>query len=44
MFLSVATKADGKRYPAIDPMDSYSKYLEYPEIIDYLNETIDAKW
>jgi V/A-type H+-transporting ATPase subunit A len=37
-------RADGKRYPAIDPMDSYSKYLEYPEIIDYLNETIDAKW
>ncbi len=23
-------RADGKRYPAIDPIDSYSKYLEYP--------------
>jgi V/A-type H+-transporting ATPase subunit A len=37
-------RADSKRYPAIDPMDSYSKYLEYPEIIDYLNKTIDDKW
>jgi V/A-type H+-transporting ATPase subunit A len=24
-------RADSKRYPAIDPIDSYSKYLEYPE-------------
>lgn len=37
-------RADSKRYPAIDPMDSYSKYLEYPEIIDYLNKTIDENW
>jgi V/A-type H+/Na+-transporting ATPase subunit A len=25
-------------------MDSYSKYLEYPEIIEYLNKTIDENW
>lgn len=25
-------RADSKRYPAIDPLESYSKYLEYPEI------------
>jgi len=37
-------RADSKRYPAIDPMDSYSKYLEYPEIIEYLNKTIDENW
>jgi V/A-type H+-transporting ATPase subunit A len=25
-------------------MESYSKYLEYPEIIEYLNKTIDENW
>ncbi len=37
-------RADSKRYPAIDPLDSYSKYLEYPEIIEYLDKTIEEKW
>ena len=37
-------RADSKRYPAIDPMDSYSKYLEYPEIEGYLNQNIDPEW
>ncbi len=37
-------RADSKRYPAIDPIDSYSKYLEYPEIAEYLNKTIDENW
>lgn len=37
-------RADSKRYPAIDPIDSYSKYLEYPEIADYLNNRIAPKW
>lgn len=37
-------RADSKRYPAIDPMDSYSKYLEYPEIKEYLNRTIAPNW
>jgi len=37
-------RADSKRYPAIDPIDSYSKYLEYPEIADYLNEKISPNW
>ncbi len=37
-------RADSKRYPAIDPIDSYSKYLEYPEIAEYLNKTIAADW
>ncbi len=37
-------RADSKRYPAIDPIDSYSKYLEYPEIEEYLNKNIHESW
>ena len=37
-------RADQKRYPAVNPMDSYSKYLEYPEIIEHLNERIEEGW
>ncbi|HQO09837.1 MAG TPA: V-type ATP synthase subunit A [Clostridiales bacterium] len=37
-------RADSKRYPAIDPIDSYSKYLEYPEIQEYLKKTIAPDW
>ena len=37
-------RADKKRYPAVDPVDSYSKYLEYPEIIEYLDEKIEKGW
>ena len=37
-------RADQKRYPAVSPIDSYSKYLEYPEIIEYLNEKIEKGW
>ena len=38
------SRADQKRYPAVNPIDSYSKYLEYPEIISYLDETIEKGW
>ncbi|MCL2416842.1 MAG: V-type ATP synthase subunit A [Bacteroidales bacterium] len=38
------SRADSKRYPAIDPVDSYSKYLEYPEIVEYLDERIEKGW
>ncbi|MBQ1953609.1 MAG: V-type ATP synthase subunit A [Alistipes sp.] len=37
-------RADSKRYPAIDPLDSYSKYLEYPEVASYLDEHIGKGW
>jgi len=37
-------RADSKRYPAIDPIDSYSKYLEYPEVQEYLKENIGDSW
>ena len=37
-------RADSKRYPAIDPLDSYSKYLEYPEVVEYLDEKIEKNW
>ena len=38
------SRADSKRYPAVDPVDSYSKYLEYPEIQEYLNTVVEDKW
>jgi len=38
------SRADQKRYPAVNPLDSYSKYLEYPEIIEYLDNTIEKGW
>ncbi len=37
-------RADSKRYPAVDPIESYSKYLEYDEFIDYLNTNISEEW
>lgn len=37
-------RADQKRYPAVNPIESYSKYLEYPEIIEYLDKTIEKGW
>ena len=38
------SRADQKRYPAVSPLDSYSKYLEYPEIEAYLDETVEPGW
>ena len=37
-------RADQKRYPAVNPIESYSKYLEYPEIRDYLSEKMEKGW
>ena len=37
-------RADQKRYPAVNPIESYSKYLEYPEIISYLDENVEKGW
>ena len=37
-------RADQKRYPAVNPIDSYSKYLEYPEIKSYLDEYVEKGW
>lgn len=37
-------RSDAKRYPAIDPLDSYSKYLDYAEVQEYLNEKISPQW
>jgi V/A-type H+-transporting ATPase subunit A len=37
-------RADKKRYPAVDPIDSYSKYLEYPEIVEDLQKRISPDW
>ncbi len=38
------SRADQKRYPAVNPIESYSKYLEYPEIISYLDSKIEKGW
>lgn len=37
-------RADSKRYPAIDPIDSYSKYLEYPEVMENLKKNVGEEW
>ena len=37
-------RADQKRYPAVNPIESYSKYLEYPEIISWLDANVQQGW
>lgn len=37
-------RADRKRYPAVNPIDSYSKYLEYPEFQEYIAKHISPSW
>lgn len=37
-------RADKKRYPAVNPIDSYSKYLEYPEFAQYIKGHINEEW
>ena len=37
-------RADSKRYPAVNPIDSYSKYIEYPEFEEQIKERIAADW
>jgi V/A-type H+-transporting ATPase subunit A len=37
-------RADRKRYPAVNPIDSYSKYLEYPEFEEYVSQHISPDW
>ncbi len=37
-------RADQKRYPAVNPIESYSKYLEYPEIVSWLDENVQHGW
>ena len=37
-------RADKKRYPAVNPIDSYSKYLEYPEFAEYIKGKINNQW
>ena len=38
------SRADQKRYPAVSPLDSYSKYLDYPEIEEFLDKTVEPGW
>lgn len=37
-------RADRKRYPAVNPIDSYSKYIEYPEFEEYISTRISSGW
>ena len=37
-------RADRKRYPAVNPIDSYSKYIEYPEFAEYIEKRINGEW
>lgn len=37
-------RADRKRYPAVNPIESYSKYLEYPEFQEYIAKHISPEW
>ena len=37
-------RADKKRYPAVNPIDSYSKYIEYPEFDEYISNRINPEW
>lgn len=37
-------RADRKRYPAVNPIDSYSKYIEYPEFEEYIKTKIQGNW
>ncbi len=37
-------RADRKRYPAVNPIDSYSKYIEYPEFEEYISNRINKEW
>ena len=37
-------RADRKRYPAVNPIDSYSKYLEYPDFQEYIAQHVSPSW
>ncbi len=37
-------RSDSKRYPAIDPTDSYSKYIDYEEVREYMKQNIAPDW
>ncbi len=37
-------RADKKRYPAINPIESYSKYIEYPEFEVFIAEHLSDDW
>lgn len=37
-------RADGKRYPAVEPIESYSKYLDYEQVQNYLANKVSPDW
>ena len=38
------SRADSKRYPALDPVESYSKYLDYDEFKSGIKHTLGDDW
>lgn len=38
------SRADSKRYPAIETVDSYSKYIDYEEFREYADKNIQQGW
>jgi V/A-type H+-transporting ATPase subunit A len=44
LFALEQARADSKRYPAINPIESYSKYIEYPEFEEYIQKTVSDEW
>ncbi|MDO5017434.1 MAG: V-type ATP synthase subunit A [Porphyromonas sp.] len=37
-------RADKKRYPAVNPIESYSKYIEYPEFREHISKLAGEDW
>lgn len=37
-------RADKKRYPAVNPIESYSKYIEYPEFAEEIAKIMGKEW
>lgn len=37
-------RADRKRYPSVNPIESYSKYIDYPEFETYITARISSDW
>lgn len=37
-------RADKKRYPAVNPIESYSKYIEYPEFAEEIAKIMGEDW
>lgn len=37
-------RVDKERYPAVNPVSSYPKYIKYPRFGDYIAKCINGEW